>query len=165
MTLKYSNLLPKLMNALMGPEIKRISKNVDSLIQQNSHLGGSAFAYIYQDKRYNKSNSFIPRDRDIKPIHKTLEEQADKLHKELAKVEFDQQKMKQSLSVVLSRCKNIQDVRDVLPETFVKNVPVFQGLDRQKEPGFLLDEFPALRIQYNKAIEISEYYMVNQILY
>lgn len=160
-----SELLGPVCSALLARETKRLNAVRVSLIQKNGNIGGSPDGFLYAGKVYTELRGPARHGKIFKPIAKQLEQDAYDLVFLTDRLEADGQILRQSLSVVIPLCRTKQDVRDVLPETLVADIPTFRGIPRQREEGFALNEKPLLKAQYKKAVEIALYYRVNQLIY
>lgn len=158
-------LLNPVLESIMATETKRLNGVLNDLLIRNSHLGGNKSAFIHLGKIYCLIPRKYLRNEKIGTIHPSLQGEAEGLRKLREKLEQDTVRLRQSLAVVAVRCKHKQGLRDALPETLVAALPDFQGMERIEEEGYLLNEHPLLKRQYDQAVEIALYYQANSLLY
>jgi len=161
----YLPLIPPLMESLMGVEKNRLKKAKAELVKKNHGLGGEELGFYYLDMRFSIADQRFQNGQTLPYVLPALNEEASELYEEIRKVEHDEQKLRQSLSVVVPKCNTLQEVRDVLPEIFIREVPQLRALERLREPGFILEEYPMLKPQFMKAMEIADYYTVNKLIF
>lgn len=155
----------ELITSLMGKEITRQAALTKELVQINREAGGTKYGFLYAGQIYS---SLLPKHRrgmSFGPVVSQLEGEAAELRRLAVKLEADERKFRQSMSVVLSKCRSLQDVRDVLPEVVIRDVPKLQELSRIRAEGFLLQDHPVLKRQYDNAVEIAKYYIANRLIY
>jgi hypothetical protein len=149
----------------MGPEHKRFQGIANDLVKKNHRLGNGEFGFYFMGKRYTTHHADFLVGMTLPNIHPELIEDVRFLIADIEKAERDTKKLSQSLSVVLPKCSTNQEVRDTLPEVFIRDVPVLRSLERKHPEGFILEKFPMLKRQYDKAVEIAEYYMASKLVY
>lgn len=160
-----AELVDPVCSALMNRETKRLQGVKENLIKDNSSLGGAPEGFLYQGTIYSNAKGPARRAAKLKPIHESLTNRAEDFQFLSNKLEIDRQILRQSLSVVIPKCRTKQDVRDALPETLIEDIPDFRGMQREREEGFLLDENPLLKSQFERAVSIALYYRVNQLIF
>lgn len=157
--------LETLIASIMGPEHKRHEKISAQLVVENTSLGGHPYGFYYMGQRFSNHAARHVIAESLQPIRQELIPQAHALYTQMKQARSDEQKLRQALSVVLPKCRSKQDVRDVLPEVFIREVSDFRNLNRLRPEGFLLEEFPMLKSQYEKAVDIAKYYTFNKLIY
>lgn len=162
---QYLPLIDPLIQTLMGAEAKRLNEMKLDLIRRNQEEGGDEHGFLFIDMYFLDRPRKYLRGVSLKGPQKGLTDDALFLYDAVNDAQRDEQKLRQSLTVVLSKCKSSQDVRDVLPEVFIGEISSLRGMKRTRPEGYLLEEYPMLKSQYKKAIEIAEYYTVNKILF
>lgn len=160
-----AELVQPVCDALIRKEVERLDGILAQLVKENYALGGAKEGYVHCGRIFSDLPPRERRGAHFRPVMMGLRAQADDLLMLTQKLENDAQMLRQSLSVVLSKCLNLQEARDVLPENLVNLIPAFRGLERHRDEGFILDQFPLLKSQYNKAVEIALYYQVNQLIF
>jgi len=154
-----------LLSLLTQYEKKRIRENVDKLIDANQALTGNNLGFYYAGERFYDSRAPYLAGNSFPDIHPSLERQAEILFEDKQKLEQDSHKIKQSLTVVFRKCRSQQDVRDVLPDTVVNALSLFRGMKRTRPEGFILEDGSYLKKQYERAMQIAEYYIINRLIY
>jgi len=162
---RFLPLLDPLVESVMKVEANRHHHLIMQLINENHALGGHKNGFFFLGMRYSNLETRHVVSENLRYIVPSLTEAAHTLHSEILQAFADEKKLRQSLSVVLPRCKSNQDVRDVLPEVFIREVSQLKDLKRTRPEGFLLEDHPMLHNQYVKAVNIAKYYTANKILY
>lgn len=158
-------LLNPVVDGIMEKERKRLNGVLSKLLIKNAETGGNKSAYIHMGDFYSLIPRKYLRNEKVDAIHSSLVSEAEELRQLLAKLDHDTKRIRQALAVVIPKCRDKQSLRDVLPETLVMAIPEFQGMERLSEEGFLLNEFPLLKRQYDQAVEIALYYQANQLIF
>lgn len=158
-----------LTDALLRDERQRLYHQQEDLVHRNFLRGGSANGYMHGGVGYksylSSYNNKLLGLKAIDPEHTDLLEEAEDLHQLNLKLEVDQAQLRQSLTVVLGRCKTTQDVRDVLPDNISNLLTALNTLPRQNEPGCLIKDNPILYNQYLKAVAVAYYYTANKLIF
>lgn len=162
---RFLPLIDPLVESVMNVEARRHHHLILQLINENHALGGHKNGFFFLGMRYANLQSRYVASENLRYLVPSLSEGAHSLHSEILQARSDETKLRQSLSVVLPRCKSNQDVRDVLPEVFIREVSQLKNLKRTRPEGFLLEDHPMLYSQYAKAVDIAKYYTANKILY
>lgn len=165
MATDYLHLIKPLIRGLMEKEISRLHKIMTQLVVENHVLGGHKYGFYYFGVLYSPYERRYTASQSLKAIHQSLTHQAHALYTASLKRQSDEQKLRQTLSVLLSRCNTRQDVRDALPEILGKLVNDLRTLPRSRPEGFVLNKTPHLREQYNTALEIVNFYTFNKMVY
>lgn len=135
------------------------------LIDQNHAAGGHAYGYYFNGKRFSLHGLTHLRGQPLNAVEPSLRQEAEDFDLAQTKLERDEHKLMNGLTVVLSQCNSFQDVRDVLPEPLAQVFTQLSSLPRMQEEGWVLKESPMLRSQYDKAINIALYYQVNSLIF
>ena len=160
-----SELLNPILYAFFKEERDRLTKRLETLIIENQKLGGTQNAYMHGGFLYSTLPFRYFRGIQVKPVHSSLEPDADTLAELMNKLKEDEQKVRQGLSVIIPKCKHKQEFRDALPETLVSLVPELRGMERIEEEGHILREKPMLRYQYQRIVDLVDYYQANKLIY
>lgn len=154
---------------LFRSEIDRLNKISESIIIKNHILTSNGY-FFYQDVYYISETA-----------HRTIKKHAGKKHagrlansliptmesylKDKRKVDYDIGRVTQAISMVLLLCKNLQDMRDTLPNCMVDLIPEISQLPRTREEGFNLLDVPRKYKQYMKIKPLIEFYSTVRLFY
>lgn len=158
-------LLDPLMRNFLAFEKERLHGRKKDLIQANAKCGGSDRGCVFRGQVISHLKPYQIRGNPLTPLDESLHEQGEILIQNLATLEADEQRMRQSFGVVISRCQDRQDLRDALPEQLVQEIPELARLPRKREEGFLLAEHPLLKSQYDRAVTLGLKYAANRLIY
>lgn len=158
-------LLTPVVDGLLEHESNRLTEMLRDLLMRNHALGGHMDAFLHGGEIFHVVPRRHFRTDRIKPLHPSLAREVEDYRMLRDNVERDRQWLRQALSVVVPRCRDKQEVRDVLPETLVAAIPAFRGVERQREEGFILDRHPVLKRQYAQAVDLALHYQANQLIY
>lgn len=165
MSYQYLSLLQPLIDSVMVPEYNRFKGISDDLVKRNHRLGNGELGFFFMGKRYTTHHADFLLGETLPNAHPALIEDVRFLLADIEKADRDSKKLSQSLSVVLPKCSTNQEVRDTLPEVFMRDVPILRSLERKHPEGFILEKYPMLKRQYDKAVAIAEYYMASKLVY
>jgi hypothetical protein len=158
-------LIQLLLQDILRHEQKRLDRVLGTLLEQNAMHGGSAKAFLHKGAIFSLEPMKIVRGHPVKPLVNHLAEDADylvEMRKQLASTE---QRLRQGLSVVVTRCAGHQDLRDALPDVLVRELPSLRGLQRTRPEGFMLAGNPRLKEQFDSVCELALQYAANQLFF
>jgi hypothetical protein len=158
-------LLTPVVDGLLAEEASRLTKVLEDLLIRNHSLGGHLNAFIHGGEVFHILPRRHFRADEIKPLHPSMVAEADHFKMLRDNLERDRKRLYQAFSVVLPKCGNKQEVRDVLPENLVATIPSFRGMERKREEGFILNQHPVLKCQYEQAVCLALNYQANQLIY
>jgi hypothetical protein len=151
---------------LFEPEKGRLEKLLEKIIQQNqAKTKTQAAGFNYKGSLYAAVKPYQLRGQNVPELHADLHGEADHYIFLTDKMEKDRQLIRQAIPLIATRCHTDSALRDALPEAFVALIPSFDGMERTRPEGYILDTEPLLRKQYDTASEIVNYYVANRILY
>lgn len=159
-----SDVVTQLVDEIFESEQSFYNNALKKLIASNAEAGGAVEGYYYFGKRFCLLKSHELTTKQLPTIHDDLIEDAQYVLTLSEKRERDRQKIKQALVVVVSECESIQDVFDSLPELFTSGIPTYQGYQRTREPLYNFKDNTLFLNQFEKAVGLAEYYLINRIL-
>lgn len=142
-----------------------LDRELINIVTENQSLGGTMNAFRFEGELYSLVNMRSIRGIDISYLHPSLEKAMKRYVKRTDQLQIDMKRLRHALSMVISKCRHHQDVRDVLPDVIANKIPAFQSLDRIREEGFVLRDKPELLAQFNEAMDIALTYQANRLLY
>ena len=167
---EYVNPVQEAVDALVASildlEEGRLGRERDAIIRENQALGGTMNVFLYRGALHSSLPGF--RIRDIGPIaglHRDLHARMDRYLERRERLGRDRTRIRNALSVVGLRCRTRQELRDVLPETLVAQVPALARMARSREEGYLLAGNPVLLRQFRDMVDLVLDYQANRLLY
>lgn len=158
-------LVDPVIDSLLQVEDEDLKQKIQELIDENSLLGGHYKGFYYSGDVFSPYAKKLLRGSRIKEIDPTLEERAEYCRARRNRLAEDRKKLQQLLTIIFSKCKTKQDVRDVLPEVIANKVDAFKGMPRQNNEGFILADNPMLMNQYCAAVDQALEYLVEKLIY
>lgn len=159
-------IIPIIIERFFKSELDRQEELIKNLIKKNSReKGGSDVGFIYGTERYFVEKDPRVRGAKLSLIHPDLADDAGIVALMRRNLEKDRQKLRQSLSVVLSRCQSKQDVRDALPDVLGLEVDFVRGLKRTRQPEDLLQGEPMLQAQFHTVLDIVNKYAASKLVF
>lgn len=163
--MNYLHLIEPIIRSLMGKEISRLEDWTAQLVVENQALGGHPYGFFYYGIIFSHYERRHTASEGLKAIDSSLTPQAHALHTATQKRRSDEQKLRQTLSVLLSRCRTRQDARDSLPEILAKSINELKTLPRERPEGFIIAKSTYHINQFNVAMDIVNYYTFNKMVY
>lgn len=161
----FKSLIDPVLAEIFGKEQDHLDSVLSNLIDQNQALGGTMNAFRVDGKLV----SLIPikhlRGVKISPLSSDLEASYRRYDDRQSQLNSDKKKILHALSMVVSKCRHAQDLRDCLPDVISNQIPAFQRMERMNQEGFVLNEHPMLLKQYQKAMDIALYYQANRLIH
>jgi hypothetical protein len=160
------DVINQLVNNLFEHELKNIDETFHKLVIENQSLGGTMNVFLHDGLRYSHLPHHLIKDvKEVRELHPSLVPSMERHLTRKRNAEQDKRFVLNALSVVGQKCTTIQDMRDVLPEALVTEIPFMRNLPRMRDEGWVLDEHPQLLKQFQAAVEIILIYQVNRLLY
>lgn len=161
----YLPLIEIALAEIFQPEREQMQRTLEGLVRENQSRGGTMNAFRYEGLLY----SVIPlkhvihdRPRDLDP---TLEKSFLRYQKRMDRFERDFKKIRQAISMVVSKCRSQQQLRDALPDSITHLVPGLKDLPRHDIEGCVLKDKPHLHRQFTEAMDIALDYIANRLIY
>lgn len=161
---KWTGILSIIHRRVMDIEWKRLNQETQALIEKNHGAGGNEYGFWWGDTRYSLHPPHMLKDQQLREIEPSLIQEARFLAEQAEQTARDERTLIQVLSVILSKCSTLQDVRDAIPEVFAREYD-FNGLNRTRPENFLIENHPFLEKQYRKMQEVAEYYAANKFVF
>lgn len=158
-------LLEVLLRELMDPEEERLSAALDKIVVANQKLGGTMNGFYHLGTLYSSVKPYALRGIKVANLHDNLIHEFEQHLSERQQYEADRQRLTQLLTTILPKCRNVQQIRDALPEALVLFVPDLKKRERMDPEGFLLKSNPMLAAQFEEASNIALFYVANRMVY
>jgi len=164
-----NNWLHKLINQLIieifQAENRRLLAKEQDIVKENNRLTGNSDGFYYQGNFYSNLDVRLRAKAKKNPLHFTMYDTMAKYDKDRKEIEFDKERVKQALLLVLRDCKHEQDIRDALPNSVTNLIPNIKNLPRTREEGFTLFNDERGMKQYHSLVQKIDYYMATRLLY
>jgi hypothetical protein len=165
---KTHEILSEILTTIFQPEYRRLGKWIDRLCSENRAAYGDpelvGFIYngiVYKPLELKASNTAIKR----RGLHQDLAPNMDAYLKDLDLLTKDKAFISQSLMKLIDPCKNMQDVRDALPNCLGDTHSELLGIPREREPGWTIQDDPRAIRQYEKILPKIEMYSAGRLIY
>lgn len=163
-------LLHTIKQCILQPELARIDEIGSELTQRNSMFGGCSQYSWHLDQRIYHRGLAGRRESPKRPIHGSLREEAAALFRKIDRIKEDERAIINFLTTILTRCQDLQDVRDGLPNSVFMEAENhgllhLATMDRTRPPGFMFADSPVLMSTFNAGMETVYYYLSNRLLY
>jgi len=161
-----SQLTPIFIQAVEAREKDRLEQIKLKLIERNHRLGGSPIGFMFAGRVF--TNCRKPRPHELASLgflDQSLRNEGNAWQEETRLVESELRRLRQSLDSVLAACKNLQDVRDMLPDTAKSIYDPLRSLDRTRPPGFLFEDSELRMSAFVTTEELIGFFAANRILY
>jgi hypothetical protein len=161
----YQGLVDPVLVEIFSGEKLHLNKVLDSILRENQQMGGTMNAFRYESHLYSSVDPKTLRSVSVSDLNSTLVKPVKRYIKDLNQLKIDMMKLRNALSMVLTKCHNIQDCRDALPDIISSKIPEMRGMERIKEEGHVLRNKPELLNQFKQVMEIGLYYQANRLIY
>lgn len=170
MTTYLRVLINELVKYIFEKEEANILKTIANIVRKNKELGQSCDGFIYQGIFYSDLDLNIRGKGKKGQLHPSLVPQMDNLLKTVKIIDFDKERIKQSLTLILRGLTYSQDIRDALPNCLSDALIDIRNLERTRPEAFtlLMEDNPIKARQYKQYKEIRnkiEYYIAMKLLY
>lgn len=147
---------------LFGKDYDRLYRRTFDLIEKNHEAGGSPDGFLYEGVYYNNLRATIFSKGKRGNLMPSMEPAMKQYLDDRKKIESDRAKVRQTLTLLILPCETKQDIRDVLPEILVENIPDLAALPRIREEAFTLTT-ELHRTQYNEFKDLISIYLVSRM--
>lgn len=150
-------LLNVIMEELFAPDQRRIISSVDKMIEEHGH---DTLGLAYLDTKWSHSRVGKGQRVQHKPVDPAFYDRANTIHNDITKVRKDFVTVRQTMVSLFGGVKDIQIIRDVLPENIVELVFKPEDLatmPRKNEPGYTLSTRD--KAYFDETLKIIDMYL------
>lgn len=155
-----------IINGIFKPEKHRLKILMDRIQDKHAELNGSR-AFILDGKPVFNGDAEAARNKYKKNLSSEFVDEARFIVKAQTKLNIDQQKITNLLSMVSTRCTTYADYRDALPDMVVELIKDTQikGIPRTREAGYIFSSNPIQLKQFEILLSHIEHYLINQMVF
>lgn len=159
--------IDKIINTLFAADNRRLQKWIDRLDSQNREARNDnmLLGFLYLGRYYRPSHVEGPDPTGVKPLDPTLYATVDAFLADEKLVDTDKAFIRQGLFTILDPCKDMQEVRDALPECLVDFLPELKELERNADECWTIASNPRAIRQFEKVRPKLEAYAVARMIY
>jgi hypothetical protein len=163
---KLHEIIKVIVDTIFKAEERRIQAWTDRLCRANQEFHPGCQMFFWGNRWFRLSNvaGNVPL-KHRKPLHSSLCEDADNLLKDAQLVDNDKAFVKQTIFSLLEPCKDVQDIRDTLPEYLVDVVQWKQSLSRTRPAAFTIQNNERALRQYEKMLPLLQVYSTARLIY
>jgi hypothetical protein len=138
---------------LISFEAGLINKRLEALIRENVALGGTQGAFFHDGVFFSLTPRSNFKGIEVRHIAERLEPAANSIVTRRKDLDVTVLTLRQTLAVVARACSSLQDLRDVLPDSLVADLPSLSKLERFRQEGEVLADRPTIFQQYQRAVD------------
>ena len=159
--------IDKIATMMFEAEKRRLQQWIDNLDGENRSAWGdnTLLGFMYLGRYYRPSHVEGRDPINVKPLHQTLASMVDAFLADEKTVESDQAFIRQGLYTLLDPCKDLQDIRDALPEYLIDFFPELKAYERSRPEEWTIQGNPRGLKQFDKIRSKLEAYAVARMLY
>lgn len=158
-------IIDKALISMLSYEQGLLDKTLSNIVRENQNLGGTMNGFRFDGFLYCITNVSDMRFQNVKQLHQSLIQEFQTYLVRTQQLKKNINYIRNALSTVLSKCKHLQDCRDVLPDLLVNQIDELKTLPRIREEGFVLKNNPLLFKQFTEAMDLVAHYHANKLLY
>ena len=151
---------------LFKAEMERLDIRLHELIKENSRLVTRSTAILFRGEiltpvkmiQLRAPGAVQKPDPSLLPDVESYVEWRDRVHKH-------KKKLSHGLIVASSRCRTLQDFRDMFPDALIMGLGSIQGKERTRPEGFLFHDNPSLQQQFHETVNLLLDYKANGLVY
>jgi len=151
--------------AIFLEEDHRLHDSIREMVNRNSEAGGSPNAFICDGLIVTNLSGMALKNLFPLPVADELHDEAYDLVRHIKKRDTDKRKFDQYFLSVSRRCRDLQDVRDLVPDMIASKVPALAGIGRSPNFENIASRDPMVRIPYRGLQDIISYYLANRIIF
>jgi hypothetical protein len=158
-------LIDEVIKVLFAADDRRLQAWIDRLCEKNQEARREpCIGFLYGGRYFKPSNvtGLVKVKRSIDP---SLYPQIDQLLADEKLIDKDKAFIRQGMFAVLDPCRDVQEIRDALPECLVDCLPNLKTLSRHNEPGFTVQDNPRALRQFNKILPMMEVYATARMVF
>lgn len=144
---------------------KLIATQTEDLIRKNGDRTNDYNGFLFGGTYYTMLSVKDARKLKKQVLSPDLYDDGTILKKTISEFYNDTQRLKQGLNVLLRDCKDLQDIRDALPNACRIVLPQIYSLQRTREVAWTLKDKPLLLDQYPQTEHLLTYYLSSRMLY
>lgn len=163
---QINEVIKALIAALFKAEDQRLHRRELELVSENRKVSSEHYdGFFFQGHYYTDLDRNIAYKGIKSGLHSSLVPSMEQHIKDKKEVEFDRLRIRQALTMSLNGVRNIQDLRDALPNQLAEMIDQIKVLPRHRPEAYTLMDDPRKFQQYQKLREKIEFYAVARLLY
>lgn len=167
---KYAGVLEQILDRLYETDHARLDEQCLTLMLKQSNFTSTGVAGITYGGKIYTTRQYQPMlasySKEYTPVvDASLQDEFLPHVQAVELLNQEKQSLRQSLVVVLRRCNEDQDVRDMLPDCATKGIADIGTLERTRPVGFLFSGSPQLAERYRKTVEKMEMLSIVKLFY
>lgn len=159
--------IDKIVNTLFEPDNRRLQNWIDKIDGQNREVcnDNTLLGFTYMGRYFRPSHLEGREPFGKKLINEQLVPTIEAFLSDERIVDDDKAMVRQGLSLILDPCKNMQEIRDALPECLVDFLPELKEFERMTTECWTIEENPRARRQFDKVRPKLEAYAVARMMF
>lgn len=144
-------------------EYNRLTK-----IEADINLRNIAFGGTNTATTFNGNVSYAAgriKGAKATPLNENLIPEMNKIIMEKVKFAQERDYIKNCCSFLINDEMYYEDFRNIIPDLFIKHIPVLRQFPRTQDPYFTIIDKPTLLKQWMKAEGMLEYYLANRMIF
>jgi hypothetical protein len=158
-------LIDEVIKILFAADDRRLQAWVDRLCEKNQELRREPVIGFLYGGRYFRPSNVVGLVKTKRALDPSMYDQIDAYLDDERQVDKDKAFIRQAMFAVLDPCKDIQDIRDALPECLVDCLPKLKELSRHNQPAFTIQDNPRALRQFNKVLPMMEVYATARMVF
>lgn len=159
------SLIDTLLENIRTHEKEYHHKWTSRLIRDNKEMGGHRDAFYHMGIMFHVNPRHYFKDDLIPAVHVSLHPNVEDLMQAKESLETNIRFIRNAFSLVARQAHSRQNIRDILPDALMIDIPDLQDLPRTREEGFLLEPGTQHRKQFDQAVELCLTLQANRFIY
>lgn len=159
--------IDQIVSHLFEPDNRRLQAWIDKIDGQNreAHNDQTLLGFTHMGRYFRPSHLAGAEPIGKKLIHSNLNPTIEAYLADERLVEDDKAMIRQGLSLLLDPCKDMQEVRDALPECLVDFLPELKEFERMSSELFTIEDNPRALKNFNKIRPKIDSYAVARLMF
>lgn len=150
---------------LLKSESDRLTETLKGIIRANHRAGGTDKAFLFDGRLYCLVPVADVRGSTVSTLYSSFRDEMLYYLSEVEALRRTEQRLRQGLSVVTTKCQTLADFRDALPDILVRDIDQFRGIPRTRPVAFMLEGNQRLKDQFDQTVEMALEYAGRRLLY
>ena len=162
--MSVQKIIKEISKQIFYKDIDRLKKMKSNLIEENRKLGGEPHGFLFAGEFYTDFPQGVNRAGKREALQAELHETMQDYLFDIKKVQMDQLKVEQGLSMILIGCSNWQDVRDALPDSLAEMINETKNLPRTRQEAFNIINNERAKRQFAKIRPLIDIYLMSRLM-
>jgi hypothetical protein len=159
------DVIPLIQEALFSIDTERFNEMYRQLLEENLNYGGNEQGFMFKGKFWSHLESKQQARAQKTYLAKELWDRGNAMTDLAEFMTASRQRTQQWLTNLLRGAKDLQEARNLLPDSVTMILPLFADIPRTKPVGYHIKDKPLSQHTYQELSDLIGSYAANKLIY